>query len=121
MLWLRLPGSLALRCAERAFLPLLIQLPPRSTRLAPVDSYPHPVYSKPRLNVQGGITLQVVLTPAAAIGWQGNRMHRVIGALQRAGKEFEMMFYPQDRHGIRGQHYMKLQLEFIRRTMGVAK
>ncbi|HSQ56526.1 MAG TPA: S9 family peptidase, partial [Gemmata sp.] len=40
-------------------------------------------------------------------------------ALQKAGKEFEMMFYPQSRHGIGGQHYMKLQIEFIRRTMGV--
>jgi hypothetical protein len=39
-------------------------------------------------------------------------------ALQRAGKEFEMMFYPQSRHGIGSQHYMKLQIEFIRRTMG---
>ncbi|HVL11824.1 MAG TPA: DPP IV N-terminal domain-containing protein, partial [Gemmata sp.] len=40
-------------------------------------------------------------------------------ALQKAGKEFEMMFYPQARHGIGGGHYMKLQTEFIRRTMGV--
>ncbi|MBA4191628.1 MAG: hypothetical protein C0467_26920, partial [Planctomycetaceae bacterium] len=39
--------------------------------------------------------------------------------LQKAGKEFEMMFYPQARHGIGGAHYLKLQLEFIRRTMGV--
>ena len=30
-----------------------------------------------------------------------------------------MMFYPQARHGIGGPHYMKLQMEFIRRTMGV--
>ena len=30
-----------------------------------------------------------------------------------------MMFYPQSRHGIGSQHYMKLQIEFIRRTMGV--
>jgi dipeptidyl-peptidase 4 len=42
-------------------------------------------------------------------------------ALQKANKEFEMMFYPQSRHGIGGPHYMKLQLEFIRRTMGVSK
>jgi dipeptidyl aminopeptidase/acylaminoacyl peptidase len=42
-------------------------------------------------------------------------------ALQRNGKEFEMMLYPQARHGIGGPHYLKLQLEFIRRTMGVAK
>ena len=42
-------------------------------------------------------------------------------ALVKAGKDFEMMFYPQSRHGIGGQHYLKLQLEFIRRTMGVSK
>jgi dipeptidyl aminopeptidase/acylaminoacyl peptidase len=42
-------------------------------------------------------------------------------ALQRANKDFEMMFYPQNRHGIGGQHYTRLQTEFIRRTMGVAK
>ncbi len=40
-------------------------------------------------------------------------------ALQKAGKEFEMMLYPQARHGIGGGHYLKLQLVFIRRTMGV--
>jgi dipeptidyl-peptidase-4 len=42
-------------------------------------------------------------------------------ALQKAGKEFEMMFYPQSRHGIGGAHYLKLQTAFIRRTMGAAK
>ena len=40
-------------------------------------------------------------------------------ALQRAGKEFEMMIYPRSRHGIIGTHYQKLRLDFIRRTMGV--
>ena len=40
-------------------------------------------------------------------------------ALQRAGKDFEMMFYPQARHGIGGAHFLKLQMDFIRRTMGV--
>lgn len=43
-------------------------------------------------------------------------------ALQKANKDFEMMLYPQSRHGIGardgyGAHYQKLQLEFIRRTM----
>jgi dipeptidyl-peptidase-4 len=38
-------------------------------------------------------------------------------ALQRANKDFEMMFYPQARHGIHGAHYLKLQVEFIRRAM----
>ncbi len=42
-------------------------------------------------------------------------------ALQRANRDFEMMIYPQSRHGIGSPHYLKLQLEFIRRTMGVAK
>jgi dipeptidyl aminopeptidase/acylaminoacyl peptidase len=42
-----------------------------------------------------------------------------VDALQRAGKPFEMMFYPQSRHGLGGQHYQRLQLDFIRRTMGV--
>jgi dipeptidyl aminopeptidase/acylaminoacyl peptidase len=46
---------------------------------------------------------------------------QLVDALQRAGKEFEMMIYPQSRHGIGGQHYMRLQTEFIRRTMGVQK
>ncbi len=46
---------------------------------------------------------------------------QLVDALQRAGKEFEMMFYPPSRHGIGGQHYSKLQLDFIRRTMGVIK
>jgi hypothetical protein len=41
MLSLRLSGSFALRLAERKFLPLLIQLPPRSTRFSPfADGYP---------------------------------------------------------------------------------
>jgi len=44
---------------------------------------------------------------------------QLVDALQRSGKEFEMMFYPQARHGIGGAHYLKMQLEFIRRTMGV--
>jgi dipeptidyl aminopeptidase/acylaminoacyl peptidase len=42
---------------------------------------------------------------------------RLVTALQGANKEFEMMFYPQARHGIGGPHYLKVQLEFIRRTM----
>lgn len=42
-------------------------------------------------------------------------------ALQRAGKDFELMLYPQARHGIGGAHYLRLQLDFIRRTMGVSK
>jgi hypothetical protein len=32
-----------------------------------------------------------------------------------------MMYYPQSRHGIGGAPDLKLQLEFIRRTMRVGK
>lgn len=42
-----------------------------------------------------------------------------IEALQRANKEFEMMLYPQSRHGIGGQHVTRLRNDFIRRAMGV--
>lgn len=42
---------------------------------------------------------------------------QLMSALQNANKSFEMMFYPSSRHGIGGAHYLKLQLEFIRRTM----
>jgi dipeptidyl-peptidase-4 len=44
-----------------------------------------------------------------------------VDALQKAGKDFELMFYPESRHGIGSPHYSRLQLEFIRRTMGVGK
>jgi dipeptidyl-peptidase 4 len=44
-----------------------------------------------------------------------------VDALQRANKEFEIMIYPNARHGIGGQHYQKLQLSFIAKTMGVGK
>ncbi|MDY3558266.1 DPP IV N-terminal domain-containing protein [Gemmata sp. JC673] len=42
---------------------------------------------------------------------------QLVDALQRAGKDFELMLYPQARHGIGGGHYSRLQLDFIRRTM----
>ncbi len=44
---------------------------------------------------------------------------QLVAALQDAGKEFELMVYPKSRHGIGGGHYQKLQLDFIKRTMGV--
>ena len=31
------------------------------------------------------------------------------------------MIYPRSRHGIGGPHYTKLQVNFIRRTMGLEK
>ena len=45
---------------------------------------------------------------------------QLVEALQRAGKPFEMMFYPQSRHRLGGPHYQRLQLDLISRTMGVA-
>lgn len=44
---------------------------------------------------------------------------RLIKALQAAGKSFEMMFYPENRHGVGGKHWNRTQNEFITRTMGV--
>ncbi len=40
-------------------------------------------------------------------------------ALQEANKQFEMMVYPQNRHGIRGDHYQRLRIDFIRRSLGL--
>lgn len=42
---------------------------------------------------------------------------RFVRALQNAGKDFEMMFYPGYRHGVWGKHWQKLEGEFIERTM----
>lgn len=39
--------------------------------------------------------------------------------LQKANKQFEMMFYPRSRHGIYGQHYNQIVIDFIRRSLGV--
>jgi dipeptidyl-peptidase 4 len=43
---------------------------------------------------------------------------RLIHALQAADKDFELMFYPASRHGVFGRHYSRLQVEFIKRTLG---
>jgi dipeptidyl aminopeptidase/acylaminoacyl peptidase len=42
-----------------------------------------------------------------------------IDALQRANKDFELMIYPRSRHGVGGPHYTRLEVNFIRRAMGV--
>jgi dipeptidyl-peptidase-4 len=42
---------------------------------------------------------------------------RLVRALQRAEKEFEMFVYPGLRHGIFGRHYNRLMVDFIRRTV----
>jgi dipeptidyl-peptidase 4 len=46
---------------------------------------------------------------------------RFVEALQEANKDFELMIYPASRHGIFGAHYSRLQLDFIRRTLGDPK
>ena len=38
-------------------------------------------------------------------------------ALQRAGKDFEMMLYPGYRHGIWGGHYSSLTMDFMKRIL----
>jgi dipeptidyl aminopeptidase/acylaminoacyl peptidase len=38
-------------------------------------------------------------------------------ALQNANKDFEVMFYPQMRHGLRGDHYNRLMVEFIKDSL----
>jgi dipeptidyl aminopeptidase/acylaminoacyl peptidase len=40
-------------------------------------------------------------------------------ALQAAEKDFELMIYPQARHGLYGPHYRRLTVEFIRRSLGL--
>jgi dipeptidyl aminopeptidase/acylaminoacyl peptidase len=42
---------------------------------------------------------------------------RLVQALQLANKDFELMIYPSSRHGIGGQHYSRIQTDFIRRTL----
>jgi dipeptidyl aminopeptidase/acylaminoacyl peptidase len=44
--------------------------------------------------------------------------YRLADALQRAGKDFELMVYPTARHGIGGVHVDRLRVDFIRRTLG---
>jgi dipeptidyl aminopeptidase/acylaminoacyl peptidase len=38
-------------------------------------------------------------------------------ALQRANKDFRVMFYPEQHHGLRGDHYNRLMHDFIKQTM----
>jgi dipeptidyl-peptidase-4 len=46
---------------------------------------------------------------------------RLVEALEDANKDFELMIYPSSRHGIFGSHYNRIQLDFIRRTLGGTK
>ena len=40
-----------------------------------------------------------------------------VQALQQANKQFELMIYPPNRHGLFGRHYSELTVGFIRRTL----
>src|SRR5690606_14091600 len=42
---------------------------------------------------------------------------KLVRALQRAGKQFELAIYPANRHGIGGGQYQRLMYEFILKTM----
>jgi dipeptidyl-peptidase-4 len=46
---------------------------------------------------------------------------RLVGALEDANKDFELMIYPSSRHGITGAHYTRVQIDFIRRALGGTK
>ena len=43
---------------------------------------------------------------------------QLLQELQRADKDFEVMFYPRARHGIAGNHYQRLVVDFIRAHVG---
>jgi dipeptidyl aminopeptidase/acylaminoacyl peptidase len=42
---------------------------------------------------------------------------QLVEALQRADRDFELMVYPRNRHGLRGKHYQRLVVEFMKRTL----
>ena len=44
--------------------------------------------------------------------------YRLVQALQQANKDFTLMLYPSSRHGIGGTHFDRLEIDFIRRTLG---
>ncbi len=42
---------------------------------------------------------------------------QLIDALERREKDFEVMVYPRNRHGITGKHYQRLMLDFMARAL----
>ena len=72
-----------------------------------------------------GTWLRQIVPEARILIAHGNRDDNVhvqntlqlVQALQRANKQFELMIYPPNRHGIGGAHYRKLRTDFIRKTM----
>jgi dipeptidyl aminopeptidase/acylaminoacyl peptidase len=43
---------------------------------------------------------------------------RFMQAMQRADKQFDVMFYPEARHGFGGKHHNRMVYDFIVRTLG---
>ncbi len=43
--------------------------------------------------------------------------HQLSLALQKAGKDFDIMIYPRSRHGIRSRHFYRLRNAFIRKAL----
>jgi dipeptidyl-peptidase-4 len=42
---------------------------------------------------------------------------KLVNALQEADKQFQLMIYPESRHGIGGIHYQRLMVDFIRSVL----
>ena len=83
-----LSGLLLLRFADRQFLALLFQLPPRITRFEPVDHHPLPApralraYAHLFVARQAGKSMQHVPPPGPAAGRQSERHQRLHPLLQ---------------------------------------
>ncbi|NQV33439.1 MAG: S9 family peptidase, partial [Phycisphaeraceae bacterium] len=45
--------------------------------------------------------------------------YKLVRALQTADKEFQLMIYPPNRHGIGGMHYNRLTVDFIKQSLGL--
>jgi hypothetical protein len=39
--------------------------------------------------------------------------------MQEANVDFEVMFYPTMKHGLRGDHYQRLLFNFMKRSLGL--
>jgi dipeptidyl-peptidase-4 len=44
---------------------------------------------------------------------------KLVDALQQADRKFELMIYPESRHGIGGMHYDRLKVDFIKTVLGL--
>jgi dipeptidyl-peptidase-4 len=44
---------------------------------------------------------------------------KLMDALQKADRKFELMIYPKSRHGVGGMHYDRLKVDFIKSVLGL--